>query len=205
MVTCVHFVRWRVRFSFTISLTPISRVPQTFRMFSCRYDSIAQMTIGIDCGFDLAVMTDFYAGSCSESVYVIASRILEEYSKGGHDWWHLRDGAWVMTDKGYRLSDYLRKFDRDNDQVKPTEMCGGMMAASESADSRRISQPRSASERMVWRFKQWDIFNGKPVVMSEWVFMQFYKDVIGWLITMQGPLSDKTPCALTEFILSPPL
>lgn len=146
------------------------------------------MTIGIDCAFDLVTMTDFYSGSSGESVYLIASKILVRDESDG--WWHLKEGSWVMTDKGYRLTEYLK--DMKCYHIKPTEMMSGCMAGSESAKSRRISQPRSASERMVWKFRQWDIFNGTPVVMSEWVFMQFYKDVIGWIIKMQGPLADRT-------------
>jgi hypothetical protein len=155
------------------------------------YDSIAQLTLGIDQAFDLRVMTDFFSGSSGETKYVIASKILDkQFDDDTSEWWQLEHGAWVMTDKGYNLCDYLKAMGCY--QVKPTEMMGGCMAASESARSRRVSQPRSASERMVYQFKRFDIFDGKPVCMSEWPFLSFYKDVVGSLIKMNGPLADNT-------------
>eukprot|EP00037_Helgoeca_nana_P020406 m.202635 g.202635 ORF g.202635 m.202635 type:complete len:578 (-) comp25249_c2_seq10:26-1759(-) len=156
-----------------------------------KYDSIAQFTIGIDQAFDLCVMTDLYSGSSGETKYVIASKILDKtMDEDIGEWWHLEDGVWVMTDKGYNLAEYLKAMGCYH--VKPTEMMGGSMAASESARSRRVSQPRSASERMVFQFKRFDIFNGKAVCMSEWPFLTFYKDVIGSLIKMNGPLTDNS-------------
>jgi hypothetical protein len=181
------------------------RPPGTHRQVHNQYAyaAMAQMTIGIDQSFDLAAMTDFYSGADGESTYVIASKILDRYEDDDGDWWHLVDGAWVMTDKGYRLLEHLRPMGCF--QVKPTEMFAGVMAGSESARSRRVSQPRSASERMVYQFKRFDIFDGQPVAMSEWPFLQFYKDVVGSLIKFQGPLPDRSRDESVRHLPPPPL
>lgn len=122
------------------------------------YDSVCQATVCLNSAFEFQSITNFYCGSDSETKYVIDDGILEADNL-------LEKGDAVMTDKGYRLGDYLReKFGCI--QIKPTEVTKGKISTEESARSRRVSQPRASSERAVFWLKRWDIFNGRPVQMK---------------------------------------
>ena len=119
------------------------------------YDSVCQATICLNSAFEFQSITNFYCGSDSESKYVIDDGLLEADGL-------LESGDAVMTDKGYRLVDYLRE-NLDCIQIKPTEVSKGKISKEESARSRRVSAPRASSERCVYWCKRWDIFNGRPV------------------------------------------
>lgn len=122
------------------------------------YDSVCQATICLNSAFELQGITNFYCGSESESKYVIHDGLLEAENL-------LESGNAVMTDKGYRLGEYIRE-ELGCIQIKPTEVAKGKISKEESARSRRVSGPRASSERAVFWLKRWDIFNGRPVQMQ---------------------------------------
>lgn len=64
------------------------------------------------------------------------------------------------------------------------------MTEGEGTRSRRLSQVRSVTERMVLQFKMFDMFDGPPVVQNEWFHLDMYKDFVSWLIILKGPLPD---------------
>jgi hypothetical protein len=152
----------------------------------CAYvkDNVTQSTIVVDQANNLCATTPFYCGMYGETstvkdcVVELLGDMLE------------RDCA--ITDKGYSLRDLLREH-FGAIHVKPTEMAKGQadgMSKTEASRSRKVAQVRSVTERFVREFKRFDIFNGQPVAMAEWGMMDTYKDIVSFLIMMNGPAPD---------------
>lgn len=144
-------------------------------------EACAQCTLGVTATNELGPTTDFHAGSHSESTCVKANA--ERLFK------HLKEDSFVITDKGYHIQQLLKRYLLY--QAKPTEMSKGYgMTEGEGTRSRRLSQVRSVTERMVLQFKMFDMFDGPPVVQNEWFHLDMYKDFVSWLIILKGPLPD---------------
>ena len=79
--------------------------------------------------------------------------------------------------------------------VRPTLMAktesGTGMDVSEGDASRRFSAVRASTEWVVRLFKQWDIFNGKPVSWLEWRSLDMFVDFVTMVIQIRGPLPDR--------------
>lgn len=156
----------------------------------CPYtkDANAQCTLSTTATNELGPTTRFFGGSYSESACVDA----DAQAMFGHMLkWDRAVTNKVVTDKGYWLRKILAQFNAEH--VKPTEMMKGKaggMTQEQARVSRRIAQVRSVTERMVLVFKFFDIFNGTPVHMSEWVYLNDYKDFVSWLILLRPPLPD---------------
>jgi hypothetical protein len=56
--------------------------------------------------------------------------------------------------------------------------------------STEFARMRSVTERMVLKFKRYDMLGGAPVHMSEWGMMDHYLNVVATLVLLQGPLPD---------------
>jgi hypothetical protein len=103
------------------------------------------------------------------------------------------DGDCVGTDKGMDLDDMLA--DRNMRHVRPTLMANtdtGTGIDQGAADaSRRFSAVRASTEWVVRIFKQFDIFNGRPVSWREWRSLDTFMDFVTMLIQITGPLPDR--------------
>jgi len=91
--------------------------------------------------------------------------------------------------QGYDLNKYLKTLGLN--LIKPTEMTKGKMTENQAATSRRISQARAHSERVVFRVRCFDIFNGRKVHQPEFPMLDVYKDLVCSLVMCQGPLSSR--------------
>ena len=145
--------------------------------------SAAQVTVMINQAFELDRTTGAYAGSYGETRCCIDSddkRVRYPGEPTIDNPWKtealhsvfsgLLKGKIVMTDKGYDLAAYLsEKYEAYH--MKPTEHSNSGtqgMTEGEGARSTRMARPRAATERMVWRFKNFDYLGGSGIMMSEW-------------------------------------
>ena len=149
--------------------------------------AVAQAQVVVDQTFRIARTTYMAGGSCSESAHI--KNDLGRITAG------CKPGDCIGTDKGMDLDDMLG--DLEMRHVRPTLMAktesGTGMDVSEGDASRRFSAVRASTECTEWvvrLFKQWDIFNGKPVSWLEWRSLDMFVDFVTMLIQIRGPLPD---------------
>lgn len=174
--------------------------PELHRLIHSVYKgtAVGQATILMDARFQIMAITDVYCGASGEDTYVKASKAFEKPLESGC--WLFKDGDYVMSDKGYRLEEYLETHGLK--LCKPTEMARGEMSEAEAAASRRLSQARGHSERVVFRVRRFDIFDGKKVPQANWPMLNVYKDLVCSLVMCLGPL--KTQGQLFTLAPAPP-
>lgn len=161
--------------------------PELHRLVHSVYKgtAVGQATILIDARLQIMAITPIYSGAAGEGPYVEDCKIFEKPEDTGC--WLFQAGDWVMSDKGYRLTEYLRGLGLN--LLKPTEMARGHMTEAQASHSRRVSQARAHSERVVFRVRRFDIFYGRKVQQSEWPMLDEYADLVCSLVMCLGPLS----------------
>ena len=146
---------------------------------------MAQAQVVVDQTFRVARPTYMAGGSYSESTHI--KNDLGRITAG------CEPGDCIGTDKGMDLDDMLG--DLEMRHVRPTLMAktesGTGMDRSEGDASRRFSAVRASTEWVVRLFKQWDIFNGKPVAWLEWRSLDMFVDFVTMVIQIRGPLPDR--------------